>query len=95
MGFSHRSKTQSRQIAQMGFLHKNPERHPKYLVGITETDNAKNGFEIQPPVLVGNAKKAAHVMLTGGGTPLAIQTFTRTIAEVMQLPPQTKNEDDR
>jgi hypothetical protein len=39
----------------MGFLIKKPERHPKYLVGITETDNAKNGFEIKPPVLVGDA----------------------------------------
>jgi len=84
------------QKRYMGFLIKKPERHPKYLVGITETDNAKNGFEVKPPLLVGNPKKAQQVMLTGGGRPLAIQTFTEVIAEVMrQLPPQTKNEDDR
>ena len=82
------------QKRYMGFLHKKPERHPRYLLGITETDNARNGFEIKPPVLVGNAKKAEQVMLTGGGTPLAIQTFSQAIREVMQLPSPTKNEDN-
>ncbi len=82
------------QKRYMGFLIKKPERHPKYLAGITEIDNVKNGFEVTAPVLVGDPKKAEQVMLTGGGRPLAIQTFTESIAAVMQLPSKTKNEDD-
>ncbi len=82
------------QKRYMGFLIKKPERHPKYLVGIAETDNAKNGFEVKPPILVGDAKKAEGVMLSGGSTPLAIQTFTQSIAAVMQLPSKLKNEDN-
>jgi len=83
------------QKRYMGFLIKKPERHPKYLAGLAEIDNAKNGFEIKPPLLVGDAKKAEQVMLTGGGRPLAIQTFSQAIMDVMkQLPIQTKNEDD-
>lgn len=84
------------QKRYMGFLTKKPARHPKYLIGIAEQDNAKNGFEIKAPLLVGNAKKAEQVMLTGGGAPLAIQTFSQAIMDVMkQLPIQTKNEEDK
>lgn len=83
------------QKRYMGFVSKKPERHPKYLPGITECENAKNGFEITPPILVGDAKKAKQVMLTGGGTPLSVQAFSQTIAEIMQfLPLHSKNEDD-
>lgn len=82
------------QKRYMGFLIKKPERHPKYLAGITEIDNVKNGFEVTAPVLVGDPKKAKQVMLSGGGKPLAIRTFTESIAAVMQLPSKTKNEDD-
>ncbi len=82
------------QKRYMGFLIKKPERHPKYLSGIAETGNAKNGFEIKPPLLIGDAKKAEQVMLRGGGKPLAIQTFTQSIAAVMQLPSKIKNEEN-
>lgn len=83
------------QKRYMGFVNKKPKRHPKYLPGITECDNAKNGFEIAPPLLVGDPKKAKLVMLSGGGTPLSVQGFNQSIAKIMQfLPNHLKNEDD-
>jgi hypothetical protein len=80
------------QKRYMGFLNKKTERHPSYLVGITETDNAKNRFEISPPLLIGDPEKAEKVIKSGGGTPLLVQAFSRSIAEIMQLP-FAKDED--
>ncbi len=84
------------QKRYMGFLNKKTERHPKYLVGIIETDNAKNGFEISPPLLVGDAAKAKEVIKAGGGTPLLVQAFSRSITEIMQIPfpPKPKDNDE-
>lgn len=82
------------QKRYMGFLTKKPERYPSYLAGITETENAKNGFEISPPMLIGDPEKAEAVIKGGGGAPLLIQAFSRSIAEIMQLPSPPKPKDN-
>jgi hypothetical protein len=56
----------------MGFVNKKPERHPRYLPGISEIENGKSGYAVSPPALVGDAKRAEQVIVTGGGTPLLI-----------------------
>jgi len=82
------------QKRYMGFLIKKPARYPKYLVGIIETDNAKNGFEIPFPLLIGNPAKAEEVIKRGGGTSLLVQTLTRSITEIMQQLSPLKPKDN-
>lgn len=44
--------------------------HPRQLVGIAEAQNAREGRESQPPVLIGNPNKAKQVLLSGTDKPL-------------------------
>lgn len=80
------------QKRYMGFVIQKPNRHPQYLVGISERDNAKNGYQHNTLYIVGDAKKAKYVMITGGGPSLSVQIFTQSIAEIMQL--SDKNNED-
>ncbi len=67
------------QKRYMGFVNKKPERHPKYLAGITECENAKNDFPIPAPLLLGDLKKAAVVMQSGGGNVRLLQQASELI----------------
>lgn len=60
------------QKRYMGFVLKKPERYPKYLSGLSEIENTKNGYSVKPPLLVGDTKKVEAVMLRGGGQLLTI-----------------------
>lgn len=55
-----------------GFVNKAPSRYPKYCCGIAEIENSSQSYRFSPPVLLGDVKKAKQVMLSGGGTSLAI-----------------------
>lgn len=46
-------------------VHQRPKRHPRYLVGIIEQENTKEGYDFGPPVLVGDPQKAQAVMVLG------------------------------
>ncbi len=46
-------------------LHQSPKRYPAYLAGIIERDNAKEGYDFPPPVLVGDLRKAEAVVASG------------------------------
>lgn len=67
----------------MGYVDKKPIRHPKYLWGISECENAKNGFEIESPILIGNATKAKEVLESGGGMPLLTEPLEKSLSKVV------------
>lgn len=71
----------------MGFVNKAPQRYPKYLCGITERENGKDGYSIKPPLLIGDPQKAEQVFLTGGGTPLLTQQLSQPMHELIQQLP--------
>lgn len=48
----------------------NTVEHPGYLVGISEANNAQNGFKSPPPMLVGDSESAKRVLLSGSETAL-------------------------
>ena len=82
------------QKRYMGFISKSPNRHPKTLCGITEIDNAKNGYATDALLLIGDAKKAKQVIESGGGTPLSIQSLSQSVLGLLQKLPGSKAEND-
>ena len=50
-----------------------PLRHPRYLVGILELENAARGYPVAPPMVLGNALLAEEVFKGGGGARLIAQ----------------------
>lgn len=83
------------QKRYMGFVLKKPARHPRYLEGIIERENGKNGYPVPPLLLVGDPQKAAYLIATGVDNPLRIQVFTQSIASIIQqLPHTSKNEEE-
>jgi hypothetical protein len=85
------------QKRYMGFVIKKPHRYPRYLCGITECENAKNGYEVKAPILLGDAVKAEEVIKTGGGTPLLSQQSNKSLSElILQISksPMDKNRDE-
>lgn len=60
------------QKRYMSWVNKPLQRYPKSCLGLIETDNAKNGYPLPAPLLIGNPKKAEQVMLAGGGNMLGI-----------------------
>lgn len=76
------------QKRYMGFVNNKPKRHPKYFCGIAEIENARNGHEVEPPLLLGDLKKAEEVIVSGGGTPLLVhnqsQYFNQIILKISQ-----------
>lgn len=74
------------QKRYMGYVNKNPLRYPKYLWGLTECDNSKNGFSVDPPVLIGNAEKAKDVLKSGGGIPLITEPLAKSLSkEILEI----------
>lgn len=85
------------QKRYMGFVLKKPNRHPRYLCGIIECDNTKNGYELEAPILLGDALKAEEVINTGGGTSLLQQQSSKSFSELIlqisqSLTPNKKDE---
>lgn len=39
--------------------------YPPVLIGLAEANNRKGGFEIEPPILIGNPESAKRVMVSG------------------------------
>ena len=54
------------------------------LAGIAETENARNGRPVEPPMMVGDEAMAKAVMAGGQGTPAI--TFTQSTGRVIALP---------
>jgi hypothetical protein len=82
------------QKRYMGFVLKKPTRYPKYLCGITERENTKNGYAVSTLLLVGNPKKTEEVIADGGGVPLVInevQSLQQLIQKLACIP--EKNDD--
>lgn len=74
------------QKRYMGFVLKKPNRHPSRLCGIAESENAKNGYAIDNPVLLGDAVKAEAVMQTGGGVSLLQQQSSKLLsAQILEI----------
>ena len=61
------------QKRYMGFVIKKPLRYPQCLYGLAACENAKNGYIVAPPLLIGEALIAEQVMLNGGGVPLIVE----------------------
>ena len=72
------------QKRYMGFVIKKPSRYPKCLYGLSNSENAKNGYAVEPPLLVGDVSIAEQVLLNGGGIPLIVQPL-QTIQDLLQL----------
>ncbi len=82
------------QKRYMGYVLKQPSRYPRYLCGISEQENTKNGFETAVPLLIGDACKAVEVIRHGGDKLLEIQHLSQSIHEIMrQLPHSRKKEE--
>jgi len=60
------------QKRYQGFLTHPPKRHPKILVGQIALENARNGYGVAEPALIGDAQQARLVMETGGGPSLTV-----------------------
>lgn len=71
------------QKRYLGYVNKKPARHPKYLWGISECNNAKNGFEINPPILIGDVSKAKEVLESGGGVPLLTEPLEKSFSQMV------------
>ena len=59
-------------------------RHPPYLVGRVEHDNAKDGYEYPLPLLIGDPDKAKQVMVSGDKKRLSVQPSTQSVQELIQ-----------
>ncbi|CBJ38308.1 conserved protein of unknown function, phage related [Ralstonia solanacearum CMR15] len=54
--------------------------YPPHLIGTAEASNARAGFEIEPPMLLGDVKKARAVLEGGTSTPLLMVTPASKLA---------------
>ncbi len=74
------------QKRYMGFVLKHPNRYPSHLCGIFETENTKNGYAIDTPLLLGDASKAEEVLKTGGGVSLLQQSSNKALsAQILEI----------
>jgi len=81
------------QKRYMGFVIKKPMRYPKCLYGLSHSENAKNGYAIELPLLIGDAAIAEQVRLNGGGIPLIVQ-HSRPIQDLLQHTVKQLEEDN-
>jgi len=65
------------QKRYQGFLTQPPKRHPKILVGRIEMENARSGYAVPSPKLVGDESQARLVMSSGGGRTLTVHDLDR------------------
>jgi len=81
------------QKRYMGFVLREPECYPPYLVGVIEQENAKNGYPRPPLVLIGHSEKAQNVIAKGNGASLMIQRC-QSLSAVLQKLTHVKKEID-
>ncbi|NSX14984.1 hypothetical protein HTY52_12950 [Cupriavidus taiwanensis] len=53
---------------------------PPHLIGVAEAQNAKTGFAVEPPLLLGNPSQAAEVRAGGSNVPLLQVTTVAQLA---------------
>ncbi len=79
-------------------MHQRPKRHPRYLVGIIERENAKEGYGFGPPVLVGDLQKAQAVIASGSGKSLRLhrpsEESIKHLIEAVSAAQQTPEKSD-
>jgi len=63
------------QKRYQGFLNFPPARHPKVLKGRIEAENARSGYAVPSPKLIGDESQARLVMNSGGGRTLAVHNL--------------------
>jgi hypothetical protein len=68
--------------------------YPPVMIGIAESQNAKNGFQIAPPLLLGQPEKAQMVMLKGSNTPVLQVTMAKQYASAPALSHSQKDYGD-
>lgn len=61
--------------------------HPRYLAGLSETANAGQGFDSDPPRLVGDPERAKRVLLNGSSAARLTVTGGNVAAEAMRMIP--------
>jgi Domain of unknown function (DUF6475) len=66
------------------FLSYPPKRHPAYLVGLMERENATQGYAFEPPLFLGDQSKAELVFKNGGGSPLEIHTASGSVRALIK-----------
>ena len=54
--------------------------YPPHLIGVAEASNTRAGFEIEPPMLLGDVEKARAVLAGGTSAPLLTVTPAATLA---------------
>lgn len=84
------------QKRYLGFVLKKPNRYPRYLCGIIESENTKNGYACEAPLLLGDASKAEEVMSSGNGSSLLQQQPSKSFSElILQIckSPSDKDKD--
>ncbi len=69
------------QKRYMGFVSKRPKRHPKYLLGVIECENSKNGYPVEAPLLIGDPIKAEEVLKSGKEAPLLTQHANQLLSQ--------------
>ena len=82
------------QKRYLGFTRKAPPRYPKYLMGIAELDNSKNGYAIEAPLLIGDPEVARKVIEEGGGTSLKVQSLSQAVLQISKKLPSSKVKED-
>ncbi len=75
-------RAQEFQKRYMAFVIKKPTRYPSCLHGLSALENAKNGYEVELPLLIGDAAKAEQVRLNGGVVVLNVEPL-KTIQSVL------------
>lgn len=58
--------------------------YPSYLVGISESQNNMNGFKSDPPMLIGDASKAAQLIASGTTSPRLQITSGKKLSDYTQ-----------
>ncbi len=70
------------QKRYMAFVIKKPAHYPSVLYGLSALENAKNGYEVELPLLIGDAAKAEQVRLNGGVVVLNVEPL-KTIQKAL------------
>lgn len=68
--------------------------YPPVLVGIAEAQNARGGFKVAPPLLLGNPERAQLVLKGGSNAPMLQVTTAKHYADMPALPRAQKDYGD-
>jgi Domain of unknown function (DUF6475) len=67
------------------YLLRRPTTYPKQLMGLVEINNSARGFELKPPILIGNEQRALKVYLGGHDNTILIQHKPLSLELIKQL----------